>query len=166
MKLNNKAVVDKVFVMVFSIIIVGFAGFLVMKFVISFSDDTDLRLQNEFYEKLEHDYNLVYKTYGAEKVLKYKVHSDVKYVCFVSNKQCINDLEYIEDEITNFDLETLSTLVEANDNIVMYDDTDVMNSYNIGEYSSNDGCFCVKPIRGSFDLILENSRNQVYINQI
>lgn len=163
---NKKAVVDKVFVYVFSVIIIGFAGFMVTSFVLNFSDDTDLRLQTEFYEKLEKDYTLIYRSYGSEKVLKYKVHPDVNYVCFVPNAQCLNNIEYISSDIENYDTSTLIDLINAGDNVVMYDNIDFMNSYKIGSYTSNNECFCVKPVLGRFDLIIENVKNNVYIDVI
>lgn len=161
---NNKGVVDKVFVYVFSIIIIGFAGFLVTKFVIAFTDDTEDRFQAEFYEKFEKDFNGVYKTYGAEKVNKYKVNDDVKFVCFIPSVDCIDSIEDISSEINNYDLDSLMTLINAGDNIIMYDEDDVMNSKNIGVFNPDNNCFCAKPNLGRFDLIFENRKNQVYIS--
>jgi len=162
---NKKAVVDKVFIYIFSIVIIVFCGFLVSKFIFTFTNDVDSKINLEFYKKLEKDYTTVYRTYGAEKVLKYKVHQDVEYVCFLPKLGCINKVDNILTDITNYDNITLSKLIESGENIVVYDKRDIMDSSKINSYTSDEDCFCIKPKLGKFELIFENRRNKVVINQ-
>ena len=164
-KIKKKAVVDKVFIYISSIIIVVFCGFLVSKFVFTFSKDVDSKVNIEFFEKLEKDYLGVYRTYGDEKVLKYKVHTDVELVCLVPSKDCLDKVDAgLSANITNYDLSQLEDLVETGDNVVLYDADDVMISKKIGDYTSLDGCFCVKPKQNKFDLLFQNIRNKVVID--
>ena len=92
MKLNNKAQVNQIFVYIMSIIIVLFIGFLVTKFVFTFSSDAQNRASYAIYDTLKTDYKDIYQTYGSEKVLKYKISSDVNEICFISDVNSIDNL--------------------------------------------------------------------------
>jgi len=164
-KINNKkGVVDKVFVYIFSIVIIAFCGFLVTKFVYTFMNDVDTKINQEFYEKVEKDYTTVYRTQGSEKTLKYKVHEDVEYVCFLPNLNCIDKVDDILKSVENYDNVSLSKMIESGKNIITYDKNDIINSRKINTYTSDKGCFCIKPKLGKFELTFENRRNKVVIN--
>lgn len=163
---NNKASVDMVFVYIFSIIIIVFAGFLVSKFIFNFTEDTDLRHQTKFYENFKKDFDNVYRNYGSEKTLNYYLTTDVTYVCFISNKNCISSID-LSGNISNFNTDNVLQLYESGSNIIIFDRNDIISSNNIGDFSaSNNGCLCVKTNNMRIELLMENLKNKVYLDKI
>lgn len=163
--IKKKAQINQVFVYIFSIIIILFAGFLVSKFIFTFSDDVEKRAESKFYTDFEQNYYAVYTTYGSEKIFNYKVSSDVEYVCFIQKSDCIASLN-IYDNVANIDSSTITALYDAGDRILMFDKDDIINS-NKPKYGFelNQGCICIKPNAGRFELIMSNIRNKVYIQE-
>ncbi len=161
MKKTKKAQLNQVFVYIMSAIIIVFVGFLVTKFVIAFTSDAEDRITYEIFNEIKIDYDDIYKTYGSEKVLSYKVPSNVDLICFVSKSSCIDNLTEL-----NTDMKTdLSLTFDAGDNIVIFDGAGIKATDNFGSFESGKGCFCIKPNNGFFELIFENKRNVVYIDE-
>lgn len=163
---QNKAQVNQVFVYVFSIIIIVFAGFLVIKFVSTFTKDTDTRLEHAFYNQFEEDFYTVYTSYGSEKVYSYKVSTYVKLVCFMSsNSSIINLEEDLENEVANVGLDALYTLYDSGVRIVMFDQDTIINKHNPDKpFNVKGGSFCMIPKNNKFTLLFENIKNQVHIS--
>ncbi len=166
-KKQKKAQFDQVFVYLFSIIVIVFAGFLVTKFVKGFFDDTDKIMENEFYEKFEKDFETVYGTYGSEKIYKYKVNGNIEYVCFVSASNCIADMAVVTEVSAELEDEITMMFTDTNVNIMMFDKDNILNSRNTKKFivdTENTGqCLCIKPNNGYFELIFENIDNKVHI---
>lgn len=165
--ISKKGQVSKVFAFVFSFIVVLFVIFLVVKFVGSFMSDSEQVYEQKFFEQIEQNYESVLKTYGSEKVYKYKVSSRVKLVCFVSDKDCIDSLDEVDDLFSGGQ-ENMKVLFDSGDNVILFDDEDVLASNNIGVFTvEDDGCFCVAPgFANWFDILIENRRNVVMIDDI
>lgn len=159
--MNKKSQINQVFIYLLSIILILFAGFLVTKFITSFGKDIDNRTENKLYELIKQDYTTVYRTLGSEKVYKYRTTSDIETVCFVNEVSCIEN-----EEIIDSFKEELKLAVESGDNIAIFDKTGIISSNNIGEFSADaDGCLCIIPSNNAFTIVLENKRNQVFINK-
>lgn len=156
----RKAQINTAFIYLLSIILIAFAGFLVTKFIFTFSDDVESRASNKIYSSLERDFTSVYRTYGSEKSYEYVVSSDTKNICFVERIPCIDSLD-----ILNTSKEELKIVVGAGDNTAVFDENGIISSKNIGNFKIDSGCFCVKPNNKVFSLLYENRRNEVYIDE-
>lgn len=157
--MNKNAQVNQIFVYIMSIIIVLFIGFLVTKFVFTFSSDAQNRASYAIYDTLKTDYKDIYQTYGSEKVLKYKISSDVNEICFISDTNSIDNLE-LDSSVK----EDMKLITESGDNIIILSDG-IKNSDNIGKFNIDSGSFCITPNNGYFTLVFENRRNSVYISE-
>lgn len=155
----KKAQVNQIFVYISSIMVILFLGFLVSKFVFTFSNDAQDRASFKIYDTLKVDYNDIYQTYGSEKVLQYKVNNEVKEICFISDTNSIDNLDV--EEVTRDDMKIIA---ESGDNIIILNEG-IKNSDNIGSFIVNEGSFCIKPNNGYFTLVLSNNKNKVYITQ-
>ena len=163
--MNKKSQLNQVFIYLASIILVLFVGFLVSKFVFTFSGDTQSRAESKIYDTLEKDFITVYRTYGSEKVLEYRIPTNVKSICFVKKQSCINSLDIL-DNISSSSKEELNLTVEGGDNVAVFDDSGILSSYYIGDFNvKGDGCFCVRPKNNRFGLVIENLKNIVYIEE-
>jgi len=163
MKQNNmkqkKAIINNVFVFLLSFIVIAFVGFLVTKFVLTFSNDVDNRINIKFYDDLKSDYKSVYESYGSEKVLEYKLNSNVEEVCFISRASCIADLNLSAQKIDSMNISYL-----GGENIAIFDSNDIVSSDTIGSFSGM--CECLKPKKSRIKIIMENNQNSVIINKI
>ncbi len=160
--MERKAQTNQVFVYLLSIILILFAGFLVTKFILTFSSDVDSRIESKIYTDLEKDFKTVYSTYGSEKVLKYRLTSNIDNICFISNSDCINELNLNDNSKSSLEM-----VFESGDNVALFNKEDIISSKNIGNFivEDNNGCLCIKPKNSLFEIILENKRNQVYLTE-
>lgn len=160
---NSKAQTNQIFVYLLSIMIILFAGFLVTKFIISFSSDADSRQNSEVYSKMSNDFERVYTTYGSERVLTYIVSNKIENVCFVTKS---SSCTLSNTGLNQASLDNLNVTFESGDNVALFSNKDLLGSGNIGKlYSTeNDGCFCIKPKNNRIKYILNNNRNKVYLS--
>lgn len=162
---DNKAQVNQVFVYVFSIIIIVFAGFLVIKFISSFTNSADQRAEHAFYSQFEEDFYTVYTSYGSEKVYDYRVSSYVELVCFISTNSSIKNLEDDLKLIQNEGLDTIYTLYDSGARIIMFNEDTIINKHNPEKpFDVKGGSFCMKPRNNKFTLLFENIKNKVHIS--
>jgi hypothetical protein len=158
---NKKSQINQIFVYILSAMIIVFVGFLVTKFVLAFTSDAQDRVTFKIFDEIKTDYNDIYRTYGSEKVLDYKVPSNVNLICFVSKRECISSLNEISDEMKI----DLNLTYGAGDNVVIFDGVGIKATDSLNSFETNEGCFCVKPNNGFFELLFENRRNVVYISE-
>jgi len=164
---NKKAQTNKVFVYLLSIILILFAGFLVTKFIFTFEKDVSSKASVKIYSDIKSDFQKVYSTYGAEKVLEYRVSSKIDNICFVSIYSCIDE---IGNDVLNINSKnSLKAVFNASDNMALFNVGDIESSDNIGSFivenPSNPGCLCLKPANQLVSIILENRRNKVYLRE-
>ena len=158
---TKKSQINKIFVYILSIILIVFVGFLVIKFIVSFGNDVSNRESVKIYTELRGNFQEVYTTYGAEKVLKYRLPKNVEEICFISSSSCIDDI----GNLSKSEKETLKTIFNASDNVAQFGEDGIINSQNIGHFivSQNNGCYCVHPKNQYFKIILDNINNKVYL---
>lgn len=156
---DKKAQINQVFVYIMSIILILFVGFLVTKFVITFSGDVEERADSKLFNDLQKDFDSVYRTYGSEKVLDYRITSDK--VCFVQESSCINSISNLDAN----QKQELSAVFDGGDNVVLFDDVGIVNSANLGDFIVKDsGCKCFDVDSGGvFTVVIQNNKNDVYI---
>jgi len=163
MKKNKKSQTNQFFVYILSIIIILFVGFLVVKFIIAFTGDTEKAQNSKIYNDLEKDFKTVYTTYGAEKVLKYRLSSNVKQICFISKSNCINSLTNLTSDQRN----DSKIIFSSGNNVILFGEETIINSQNIGNFEvGGNGCLCLEIKNNLFSIIMENNRNEVYIKKI
>ena len=61
---SKKGQINQVFVYILSAFVIAFIGFVVVKFVVSFTGDAQTIAEQKFYDTIEDDYESVYRTYG------------------------------------------------------------------------------------------------------
>lgn len=169
MDFNNKAQINKVFVYISSVILIVFVGFLVTKFVYVFQGDVETKVESEIYSKLEKDFNAVFKSYGSEKVLKYRLSSQVKYICFVSDISCFDVIENSDLNVSGDGISSLKAIFDGGDNVALFSDMDIINSGNIGDFKVVGGvgdCECIKPNNNYIDIVFENRNHKVYLTDL
>ena len=166
MNKNNKAQVNKVFVYLSSMLLIIFVGFLVIKFIYHFEGSVDTKIQSKIYSNIEKDYNVVLKDYGSEKVVKYRLPENVKYICFISDLKCFNHLTKQQLNTTYDGNESLNAIFNAGDNIALFSKDDIINSGNIGEFIIKDFCQCIQPNNNFINLVIENIDNKVHISKL
>lgn len=159
--INKKAQTNKVFVYLLSIIIILFVGFLVTKFIMTFSSNIEGRAETVIYDNLRDDYKTVYRTYGAEKFYNYKLSSQSEYICFINSIDCIGSIP----ELNDASKENLNISVKSGHNVALFTKDDIINSQNIGKFQVANGCLCIKPIQGKISLIFRNEQNKVIISE-
>lgn len=157
--IQKKAQMNKVFVYLLSIIMILFVGFLVTKFIMTFSSDVSSRADSKLYDDIERDFQEVYTTYGSEKVYDYKVSSSIRNVCFVERPECIEGLN-----VSQRLKEELNVTVQAGDNVAVFDSDGIVNSQDIGTFKVEEGCFCTQPRNDVITIVYENRRNEVFIS--
>lgn len=158
---KKKGQLNNVFVYLLSIIMVVFCGFLVTKFILSFTSDVKDSVDNKFFNTLESDFNSVYLKYGAENVNEYKFSQEIDKVCFVQsncNSSTLINLSLNEQN-------NLKTIIEGKDNVILFDKDNVIASKNIGEFYVNSACLCIKPKNDRISLIFTNEKNKVWIKE-
>ena len=153
----KKAQINQVFVYILSIMIVLFVGFLVVKFVATFTSDAENRAGVAIFDELDRDYEDIYRTYSSEKVLDYKVPTNTKRLCFLDGVSCV--INTLNNTITESEVQDLSILAEAGDNIAIFDNDGITATEKIGTFN---GCFCITPNNGYFKIVMENKKNEVY----
>ena len=156
---SRKADVSQVFVYLFSIIIISFAGFLVIKFVGAFSSDVESRTDIVFFDNLESVYQQVAQNWNSEKLQTFKVTSDVEYVCFME-KSC-------QPSSLPVDPDTVSTILEGGDNVALFSSQDnLIQSGKIGTFQieKREDCECITPEENRIELFIRNNRNEVSIS--
>ena len=159
----KKGQVNQVFIYLVSIIIVVFIGFLVTKFISTFSGDVETRLDSKIYESLKTDYGEVYRTFGSEEVNDYRLSGDVRLACFVNrvDQRCLDDVNSYDD--INYDPENFNLTVEGGDNVILFDKNGIGGSTNIGSFIVENNCLCISPVNRKLSLVFENKNNDVYI---
>jgi hypothetical protein len=156
----KKAQINQVFVYIASAIIVVFVGFLVVRFVGSFTEDSEERPNLLLNKKLSDDFDEIYKAYGSEKTFEYAVSSEVQKVCFVANLNEQNAL----DCVTDFNDEVM-LLFDGGHNYFVLGDSGIITSQNMGDVNIEGNCFCVTPLNRKFKIFLENKKNTVYLSK-
>jgi len=159
---NKKAVINQIFVYIMSTIVVVFVGFLVVKFIIAFTADSEDVILEKFYTTLENDIKQVSSRYGSEELYDYKITQKVVNVCFIPDSSCSQSL------ITPNDLPIESTEIQAlsqNSNFLIFDKEGIISTRILKEYNSVPECFCIKTDFGKFSLLIENKKNKIWISQ-
>lgn len=151
---NKKAQINKVFVYILSIMIVLFVGFLVVKFIIIFTNDSEKIAEVKFFETIKNDYNSVYKTYGALKNYDYRVSSEVKNIYLINQDLSCVDLIHQEDS---------QVLFNAGDNVLIFGKDGIISSSKIGNFEGE--CLKILPKNNRFSLTFENIKNKVHITK-
>lgn len=159
--MKKKTQINQIFVYILSIIIIVFVGFLVTKFIISFTSTAQERAEAKIYTDLQRDFQTVYRTYGSEKTYTYKVSSKITEICLIQTSSCIQDLNLPEQK-----KEELNTIITSKDNAAIFDQNGIISSNNIGTFKIKEQCLCLTPKNGYFTLNFENIRNEVWINQV
>lgn len=163
--ISRRSQMNQTFVYVFSVIIIVFAAFLVIKFVLAFTSDTSKVAQSKFFDDFEKNLGKVSSTVSSEEVFSYKVSNNMKVVCFISEKGCVDTLDVL-DGISLSGKESVKALFDAGDTIVLFNENDVETSKEIKGFSAKDGCFCVEPDFGVFKLLIQNVRNKVFVSEV
>ncbi len=163
---KKKGQLNNVFVYLLSIIIVVFCGFLVTKFILNFTGDVKDSTNNQIFENLETDFNKVYIKYGAENVNEYKISAEIKYVCF-AERTC-NSSVITLPELNSNEKQSLNSVIEGNDNVILFTSNGVIGSKNIGEFylKTQNKCLCIEPKNNRFNLIFTNEKNKVLIDEV
>lgn len=170
MVLSKKAETSYMFVMLVSIILIVFAGFLVVKFVGGFSKLSDDSAKTKVFELLKRDYTTVFENYGAQKSFAYKTAIQAQQICFISKASCIKTVEIYPASLSqsmdkSFRDEMNSTFA-GNNNVMLFDGNGVISSSVLGTFQVPNGCLCVPVKDGKFSLLFENSKNIVFISQL
>ena len=167
---NKKSNVNQIFVYAFSFIIIGFVGFLTMKFIFSFLSDTDKIYENRFLENLEFDYKKVYRSYGSENIEEYKFSNNIHSICFFSSGFKDYEALYILPNIIKISNDEIKTIFDNNLEIngLIFDENGLLDSFYFGELFilNKDGFFCSQIENKKIKLVIENIDNKVYISQI
>ncbi len=159
--MNKKAQVNQIFIYILSIIIIVFVGFLVTKFIVYFIGAQDDTQKVRIYDDLQEDYDAVYKNFGSERPVEYRLSEEVEYICFSETAQCIDNL----NELSDSQKEEFKATISTNQNIAQFDTNMIINANDIGEFETQDGCFCIKPEKNKINLFIENRRNTVWISE-
>lgn len=160
----RKGQINRVFMYIFSIIVIVFAAYLVGNFVFTFSSDTDERAQIEFYKTLERDYDSVYRSFGSQKIYDYRLSNSITQVCFVAQNTCTSSLSLPENNLYS----EINTIVSTGDNVILLERDNIDSSRSIGEFNFPDSqsqCQCINLSNSRFSLIMENSNNEVIFNK-
>jgi len=158
---SKKAQINQVFVYLLSIIMILFIGFLVIKFIYSFSNDTENSLDVKFFNKIDKDYLKVYSSYGSEETFSYKVSSKIELICF-ANK--IDHCESIKTNISDMAYSNFNLSLNSKKQIALFDKLGILNSKKLGKFNVLNDCLCVKPKNGRFKLFFENIKNKVTLS--
>lgn len=157
--MNKKADVSQVFVYLFSIIIISFAGFLVIKFVGVFSSDVDSRTDIIFFENIDKAYTKIATNWNSESIEELRVTNDVESVCFVEPNCDPTTLQVSSDAIR--------TIIEGGDNVAVFSsDSTLIGSHKIGSFQIENDCSCFEPKQNLIELFIENDRNTVKISKM
>lgn len=157
--MNTKADVNQVFVYLFSIIIISFAGFLVVKFVGVFSSDVESRTDIVFFDNIERAYTTVATNWNSESIEELRVTNDVSLVCFIEPNCDTSQLRV--------DSNTIATIIEGGDNVAVFSsDSTIIGSKKIGEFQVQNDCTCFEPRQNRIELFIENDRNDVKISKM
>ncbi len=147
----KKGDVSVVFIYVVSIIIIAFTGFLVIKFIISFSNISEDSTITVFYDKFSESYNKIKVKYGGMEGKKFKLLNKITKVCLIEDtKECNSEV-----------LKSLDNTA----NIVLYENENIYDTKKIGNFKLlNSKCLC-KNLTDSkkIEVIFENKKNKVYL---
>lgn len=157
----KKAQINQMFVYLVSIIVIVFAGFLVVNFISTFTQDTQLAGDTKFYEQMQRDFQRVFTQYDSEQLHTYSFSNEIQYVCLL-DQRC--DTSTLPSE--GLDIQEVETILQTQDNVALFDDTGLMSSYYIGEFLAEDGCSCYQPNNNRLELFFRNQRNDVYIRKL
>ncbi len=157
--MNNKADVNQVFVYLFSIIIISFAGFLVVKFVGVFSSDVDDRTDIIFFDNIDKAYTNIATNWNSESIEELRVTNDVSLVCFIESN-CDTSRLQVDSEI-------ISTIIEGGDNVAVFSSSStIIGSDKIGDFQVENDCTCFEPKQNRIELFIENDRNVIKISKM
>lgn len=158
---SRRGDVQQVFVYLFSIIIISFAGFLVVQFIGVFTEDVDSRTDIVFFDRVSSAYDGVAKEWNSEKLETFRVTDNTEYACFMEPSCDTSTLPV--------DADTLDTVIEGEDNIALFSSNEnLIQSGSIGSFQTQDDCFCIDSeniTNNRFELFIENRRNDVHINK-
>jgi len=162
---KKKAQVNKVFVFAISLIVIGFVVLLAGKFIGSFANDSENKIDVDFLNDIKNDYTKTLKSYSSEREGKYRLTNKINLVCFTPKSQdrdkCIEDLKISKDNVSGYDKTSLETVMQDN-NMILYSKDDIAYQNNLGEYNV-DKCFCAKPKAGKIQLFFQNIKHEVMI---
>jgi hypothetical protein len=161
---NKKSEVNQIFTYVLSIIIIGFCGFLVVKFLGGFLGSVDTNKNIEFYEKLKSEYVLTLKDRGSEKIFNSKISSEISNVCFMSdiqNETCLYEKNQILSK------EEIKTILETNHNIFIFSEDSLLKTLDIGniQFTKPVDCECFKNINNKISFYFVNNRGKIFIEE-
>jgi len=160
-RISKKAQLNQVFVYLLSIILIVFAGFLVIKFISAFSDTTKSSIDSKFYNSFEKDYSRVYSSYGSEENFKYSFSQDIVAICFIDNENINLDSDL------NTGIENLiipKSILSNGENIVIFDKNGILSTKKIGVLNIlNTNFLCLKPKKNKLSIFLENRKNNVFV---
>jgi hypothetical protein len=158
-KKNKKGQINQVFIYLVSILIIAFVGFLVVKFVYFFLNDTNERTNYKIYDDLDKDYNKIYSTYGSERIFKYYLSDNIESICFIDSLNCINSLN-LDSNLSS----QIKTIFNSGDNVMLIEKgNNVLNSHKLGQFK---GCFCENVSNNYISIMITNNDNVVYIKNI
>lgn len=158
--MSKKSQINQIFVYLLSIILVVFAGYLVLNFIFTFKNDSTARQDAIVYNSIKDDFKAVYRNFGSEESATYTVSSKVSNVCFFDSNCNISSI------ISSGDIaDQLDTISQSGNNIAL---VNLREEAIISSQSIEEGfiaCFCAKVEQNKFKLYFENIRNQVHITQ-
>ena len=154
---NKNGDVSQVFVYAFSIIIIGFEGFLVIQFVSTLISDSETRINIDFFSDVEDVYDEVANTWNAERVIEFRVTDNIEYVCFINEGCDSSDLPVDENVV--------DTLIEGNSDIALFEaGGNIVDEESLGDdFSIENDCHCGTPMNGRIEIGFFNERNEMII---
>lgn len=168
--MEKKSDVNRIFLFLLSIMVVVFAGFLVIKFISSFTNTQSSATDITFIKDLNSVYNDVYKNYGGEQLFSNRVSSKIKVICFIpENRNESKDNEAIKllnESVKRFSENNFKTLLTTDSNIFIYSKNDLISDERIGKfYTKNEKTLCIEPKNRMIDIYIENLKNKVYLQK-
>jgi len=166
---KKKAQVNKVFVFAISLIVIGFVVLLAGKFIGSFANDSENKIDVDFLNDIKNDYTKTLKSYSSEREGKYRLTNKINLICFTPKSQdqntCIEQIKgSIDGNVSGYNEESLKTIMRDN-NMVLYSKDDIAYQNNLGEYNV-EKCFCIKPKSGIIKLFFQNIKHQETITDL
>ena len=153
--MHKKAEVNKIFVFLFSTLIIGFVSILVVQFTSNFVGTVDKRATIDFTNNLKDAYSKVLSDYNSEESVTLKIPSKVQTVCFVQLK--CTELPKVPLTKTEF-----KNLRQAEQNILLFGRQKLEHSFKLREFKTDENCFCIKD-KTQINLIIENRQNEIFI---
>lgn len=150
--MNKKAQVNQIFIFVFTILIIVFCGFVVLKFVGALNNDVGDRITKDLLLKIEIDILSIQNEFNSEGLHTYKIPGKVQTISFLT-PACSLNLSY-------------KSSFESSYHIVLLDDTNqVLDFLEIPEFGITNGCLEISD-KETISLAFKNNRNKITIEYI